>query len=166
MAILALAESRDDLRARLGRIVVGAELRRQGPVTAADLGAVGPMMALLNDALMPNLVQTGEGAPAIVHCGPFANIAHGTSERGRACGSACTWPTGRSTSAGFGFDLGGEKFFDLVARGGRYHCASSKIWDYRALRHGRNSIHRTAGYVTRTSGGVGGGGREAFSYPD
>ena len=78
MAILALADSRADLRKRLGRIVVGFSYDGK-PVTAADLKAVGPMMLLLNDALMPNLVQTTEGAPAIVHCGPFANIAHGTS---------------------------------------------------------------------------------------
>ena len=78
MAILALADSRADLRARLGRIVVGFNYDGK-PVTAADLKAVGPMMLLLNEALMPNLVQTTEGAPAIVHCGPFANIAHGTS---------------------------------------------------------------------------------------
>ena len=78
MAILSLAEGREDLRARLARIVVGAN--RQGkPVTAGDLGATGPMMALLSEALLPNLVQTTEGTPALVHCGPFANIAHGTS---------------------------------------------------------------------------------------
>ncbi len=78
MAILALADSRADLRQRLSRIVVGFSYDGR-PVTADDLKAVGPMMLLLNDALMPNLVQTTEGAPAIVHCGPFANIAHGTS---------------------------------------------------------------------------------------
>ena len=78
MAILALADSRADLRRRLSRIVVGFNYDG-APVTAADLKAVGPMMVLLNEAILPNLVQTTEGAPAIVHCGPFANIAHGTS---------------------------------------------------------------------------------------
>src|SRR5580658_10222978 len=78
MAILALAESREDLRRRLARIVVGAN-RAGDPVRAADLGATGPMMALLSEAILPNLVQTTEGTPALVHCGPFANIAHGTS---------------------------------------------------------------------------------------
>jgi hypothetical protein len=78
MAILALADSRSDLRRRLGEIVVGFTYAGT-PVRATDLKAVGPMMVLLNDALLPNLVQTTEGAPAIVHCGPFANIAHGTS---------------------------------------------------------------------------------------
>src|SRR4029453_13034900 len=78
MAILALSESRADLRRRLGQMVVGFTYKG-APVTAADLKVVGPMMVLLNDALLPNLVQTTEGAPALVHCGPFANIAHGTS---------------------------------------------------------------------------------------
>src|SRR6202012_3705092 len=78
MAILALAEGREDLRARLARIVVGQN-RKGNPVRAADLHAIGPMMALLSEALLPNLVQTTDGSPATVHCGPFANIAHGTS---------------------------------------------------------------------------------------
>ena len=78
MAILALARDREDLRARLARIVIGLNLRGE-PVRAADLGATGAMMVLLNEAIMPNLVQTTEGAPALVHAGPFANIAHGTS---------------------------------------------------------------------------------------
>src|SRR5580658_11102103 len=78
MAILALATDREDLRARLARIVIGQD-RKGNPVRAADLDATGPMMALLQEALLPNLVQTTEGAPAMVHCGPFGNIAHGTS---------------------------------------------------------------------------------------
>src|SRR5580658_7800031 len=78
MAILALAESREDLRQRLARVVIGAN-RAGEPVRAADLNATGPMMALLSEAILPNLVQTTEGTPALVHCGPFANIAHGTS---------------------------------------------------------------------------------------
>jgi formate--tetrahydrofolate ligase len=112
MAIMALSESRADLRARLGRIVIGLNYDGQ-PVTAADLKAVGPMMVLLNDALMPNLVQTGEGAPAIVHCGPFANIAHGTSSvLAQRLGLHLADYVVNET--GFAADLGAEKFFDIV----------------------------------------------------
>ncbi len=112
MAIMALAESRADLRARLGRIVLGMSYDGK-PVTAADLKAVGPMMVLLNDALMPNLVQTGEGAPAIVHCGPFANIAHGTSSvLAQRLGLHLADYVVNET--GFAADLGAEKFFDIV----------------------------------------------------
>ena len=112
MAILALADSRADLRTRLGGIVVGFNYDGK-PVTAADLKAVGPMMVLLNDALMPNLVQTTEGAPAIVHCGPFANIAHGTSSvLAQRMGLHLADYVVNET--GFAADLGAEKFFDLV----------------------------------------------------
>ena len=112
MAIMALAESRADLRARLGRIVVGLNYDGK-PVTATDLKAVGPMMVLLSDALMPNLVQTGEGAPAIVHCGPFANIAHGTSSvLAQRMGLHLADYVVNET--GFAADLGAEKFFDIV----------------------------------------------------
>jgi formate--tetrahydrofolate ligase len=112
MAILALAESRADLRRRLGEIVVGYT-GKGAPVRAADLKAVGPMMVLLNDALLPNLVQTTEGAPAIVHCGPFANIAHGTSSvLAQRIGLHLADYVVNET--GFAADLGAEKFFDLV----------------------------------------------------
>lgn len=112
MAIMALAESRADLRARLGRIVVGFNYDGK-PVTAQDLNAVGPMMLLLNDALLPNLVQTSEGAPAIVHCGPFANIAHGTSSvLAQRLGLHLADYVVNET--GFAADLGAEKFFDIV----------------------------------------------------
>lgn len=112
MAILALAESRADLRRRLGEIVVGFTFDGRA-VRAADLKAVGPMMVLLNDALLPNLVQTTEGAPAIVHCGPFANIAHGTSSvLAQRMGLHLADYVVNET--GFGADLGAEKFFDLV----------------------------------------------------
>ncbi|HVV85027.1 MAG TPA: formate--tetrahydrofolate ligase [Kofleriaceae bacterium] len=112
MAILALAGDRDDLRARLARIVVGRGLDGE-PVTAGQLRAVGAMMALLRDALHPNLVQTTEGTPALVHAGPFANIAHGTSSvvAARLGLGLADWAI---TECGFGFDLGGEKFFDIV----------------------------------------------------
>src|ERR1700743_426455 len=112
MAILTLADSREDLRVRLGRIVIGTN-RSGKPVTAADLDAVGPMMALLSDALLPNLVQTTEGTPALVHCGPFANIAHGTS-------SVLSQQMGLRLAdyvineTGFSSDLGFEKYLDIV----------------------------------------------------
>ena len=111
MAVLCLAEDHDDLRARLGRIIVG--LTPDGePVTAAALEAVGGMLVLLKDTLRPNLVQTGEGVPVIVHGGPFANIAHGCNSvvATRLALGCADWAV---TEAGFGFDLGGEKFFDL-----------------------------------------------------
>ncbi len=112
MAILSLAKDRKDLRERLSRIIVGAN-RAGEPVTAAQLGAVGPMMALLSEALLPNLAQTTEGTPAMVHCGPFANIAHGTS-------SVVSQQMGLRLAdfvvneVGFGSDLGFEKYMDLV----------------------------------------------------
>lgn len=111
MAALCLAEDHDDLRQRLGGMIVA--LTGDGAtVTAADLKAVGPMLVLLKDALRPNVVQTGEGVPALVHGGPFANIAHGcNSVVATKLGLRCAdWVV---TEAGFGFDLGGEKFFDL-----------------------------------------------------
>jgi len=112
MAILALASSRDDLRARLARIVIGFDMDGK-PVTAADLEAVGSMMALLDDAIMPNLVQTTEGAPAIIHAGPFANIAHGTSSvLAQRIGLQLADYVVNET--GFAADLGAEKFFDIV----------------------------------------------------
>jgi formate--tetrahydrofolate ligase len=112
MAILTLADSREDLRTRLGRIVIGTN-RSGKPVTAADLEAVGPMMALLSEAILPNLVQTTEGTPALVHCGPFANIAHGTS-------SVLSQQMGLRLAdyvvneTGFASDLGFEKYMDIV----------------------------------------------------
>ncbi len=115
MAILCLAESRDDLRARLDRILVGYA-RGGVPVTAGQIGATGAMMALLKDALMPNLVQTTEGAPAIVHGGPFANIAHGCNSvlATRMAMHLADWTV---TEAGFGLDLGAEKFFHIKCMG-------------------------------------------------
>jgi formate--tetrahydrofolate ligase len=114
MAIFCLADSLADLQARLGRIIV-AQTRDGAPVTARDLKADGAMAALLRDALAPNLVQTLEGTPALVHGGPFANIAHG-------CNSviATRLALGLSdvvvTEAGFGADLGAEKFLDIKCR--------------------------------------------------
>jgi formate--tetrahydrofolate ligase len=114
MAIFCLARDLDDLQARLGRIVIGS--RRDGSlVTAADMRADGAMAALLRDAFMPNLVQSLEGSPALIHGGPFANIAHG-------CNSVMATRLGMKladivvTEAGFGADLGGEKFLDIKCR--------------------------------------------------
>jgi len=114
MAILALATSRTDLKSRLGEVVVG--YRRDGsPIRAADLGAQGAMATILNEAIMPNLVQTLEHTPALVHAGPFANIAHGTSSvlAARIARKLADYVV---TEAGFGADLGAEKFFDIVNR--------------------------------------------------
>lgn len=114
MAILCLASSLTDLKARLSRIVVGYTYEG-APVTAGDLKAAGAMTALLKDALKPNLVQTLEGTPALVHGGPFANIAHG-------CNSVIATKTALKladyviTEAGFGADLGAEKFLDIKCR--------------------------------------------------
>src|SRR5881398_1296075 len=114
MAIFCLAKDLDDLKARLGNIIV-AYTRDRKPVRARDLKAHGPMTVLLKDALMPNLVQTLEGTPAFIHGGPFANIAHG-------CNSVVATTTGLKladyvvTEAGFGADLGMEKFLDIKCR--------------------------------------------------
>jgi formate--tetrahydrofolate ligase len=114
MAILGLASSRADLRRRLDAIVVGVS-RSGHPVTAADLGSTGAMMALLNDAILPNLVQTTEGTPALVHTGPFANIAHGTSSV-LSQQMALRLADFVVNEAGFASDLGAEKYFDIVMR--------------------------------------------------
>lgn len=114
MAVLCLAQDMDDLKERLGRMVVAYNFAGQ-PVTAKDLKAVGAMAALLKDALKPNLIQTLEHTPALVHGGPFANIAHG-------CNSVIATRTALKmadyciTEAGFGADLGAEKFFDIKCR--------------------------------------------------
>lgn len=118
MAILCLAESLSDLKQRLGNIFIGYTVDKK-PIYARDLKAEGAMAALLKDAIKPNLVQTIEGNPAIIHGGPFANIAQGTN-------SVIATLTGMSladytvTEAGFGFDLGAEKFFDIK-------CQSAKL---------------------------------------
>ena len=114
MAILCLSEDADDLRRRIDRILVGYTAKRE-PVFASQVGATGAMMAILRDTLMPNLAQTKYGTPAIVHGGPFANIAHGCNSiiATRAALSLADWCI---TEAGFGFDLGGEKFLDIKCR--------------------------------------------------
>lgn len=125
MAIVGLATSLDDLRRRLSAIVVGTS-RAGRPVTAGELGATGAMMALLNDALLPNLVQTTEGTPALVHTGPFGNIAHGTS-------SVLAQQMGVRLAdyvvneCGFAADLGAEKYFDIVMRKGGVRPAAAVL---------------------------------------
>jgi formate--tetrahydrofolate ligase len=118
MAILALASDLEDLQERLGRIIVGstAGANRQ-PVRARDLKATGAMTLLLKDALRPNLVQTLEGGPALVHAGPFGNIAHGCNSL-VATRAALALGDVVITEAGFGSDLGAEKFFDIKCRAG------------------------------------------------
>jgi formate--tetrahydrofolate ligase len=114
MAIICLAESPVDLRERLDRILVGYS-NSGGPVLAKEIGVVGSMAALLRDAIFPNLVQTTESTPAFVHGGPFANIAHGCNSV-LATRMALAHSDYAVTEAGFAFDLGGEKFFDLKCR--------------------------------------------------
>ena len=114
MAVFCLSSSISDLKARLGRIIVGYTYEGK-PVTAADLKAVGAMAALLKDALKPNLVQTLEGTPAFVHGGPFANIAHGCNSV-MATRMALRLGDYTVTEAGFGADLGAEKFLDIKCR--------------------------------------------------
>ena len=114
MAILCLASDMTDLKERLGRIIVAYNYKGE-PVTASDLKAVGSMAALLKDAMKPNLIQTLEHTPAIVHGGPFANIAHGCNSI-RATKTALKIADYVITEAGFGADLGAEKFFDIKCR--------------------------------------------------
>lgn len=118
MAILCLAENMEDLKVRLGRIIVAYNLDGK-PVTAKELNAVGAMAALLKDALKPNLIQTLEHTPAIVHGGPFANIAHGCNSM-RGTKTALKLADYTITEAGFGADLGAEKFFDIKCRMGGF----------------------------------------------
>ena len=118
MAVLCLASDITDLKERLSKIIIGytyGKVSEQKPVTAGDLHAEGAMAALLKDALKPNLVQTLEGTPAIVHGGPFANIAHGCNSV-LATKMALTYGDYVITEAGFGADLGAEKFFDIKCR--------------------------------------------------
>ena len=118
MAVLCLASDISDLKERLSKIIIGytyGKVAEQKPVTAGDLHAQGAMAALLKDALKPNLVQTLEGTPAIVHGGPFANIAHGCNSVTvtKMCLKLADYTI---TEAGFGADLGAEKFLDIKCR--------------------------------------------------
>ncbi|MFG6327591.1 MAG: formate--tetrahydrofolate ligase [Lachnospiraceae bacterium] len=114
MAILCLANDMDDLKDRLSKIIVAYNFDGE-PVTAGDLKAVGSMAALLKDAIKPNIIQTLEHTPALVHGGPFANIAHGCNSV-RATKTALKMADYVITEAGFGADLGAEKFFDIKCR--------------------------------------------------
>jgi formate--tetrahydrofolate ligase len=135
MAILAVSRDLHDLRKRLGAITVAHSYDGGKPVTAEDLGAAGAMTVLLKDALKPNLIQTLEGQPCLMHCGPFANIAHGNSSLvadliGQKLGDYVI------TESGFGSDMGMEKFFDIVCRkGGIKPSAVVLVATVRALKH-------------------------------
>ena len=134
MAVLCLASDIPDLKARLGRIVVGYTYD-DAPVTAADLKAAGAMTALLKDALKPNLVQTLEHTPALIHGGPFANIAHGCNSV-TATRMALKLGDYAITEAGFGADLGAEKFLDIKCRmAGLKPDAVVVVATVRALKH-------------------------------
>ena len=135
MAILAVARDLQDLRKRLGAITVAHSFDGGKPVTAEDLGAAGAMTVLLKDALKPNLIQTLEGQPCLMHAGPFANIAHGNSSLvadliGQKLGDYVI------TESGFGSDMGMEKFFDIVCRKGALTpSAVVLVSTVRALKH-------------------------------
>jgi len=138
MAILAVSKDLQDLRARLGRITVAHSFDGSKPVTAEDLGAAGAMAVLLKDAIKPNLVQTLEGQPCLMHCGPFANIAHGNN-------SLVADQVGMKiadyvmTESGFGSDMGMEKFFDIVCRFGKLTpSAVVLVTTVRAIKHHGN----------------------------
>ena len=134
MAVLCLATDLQDLKARLARMVV-AYTRDDKPVTAHDLHAEGAMTALLKDALKPNLVQTLEHTPAIIHGGPFANIAHGCNSI-EATDTALKLADYTVTEAGFGADLGAEKFLDIKCRAAGFHPdAVVVVATVRALKH-------------------------------
>jgi formate--tetrahydrofolate ligase len=144
MAMLCLAENEGDLRERIDRLLVGFGYGGE-PVTARQVGASGAMLALLKDALWPNLVQTLEGTPAFVHGGPFANIAHGCNSvvATRMALRQADWAV---TEAGFGFDLGAEKFFDIKCRGaGLQTAAVVLVATVRALKlHGGVALQELA----------------------
>jgi len=144
MAILCLATDMHDLRTRLEKIIVGYK-RGRVPVTAKDLNAVGAMMALLRYAMLPNLVQTLENNPVLIHGGPFANIAHGCNSV-IATRAALKMADYVVTEAGFGADLGAEKFFDIKCRqAGITPAAAVLVATVRALKmHGGVSLKDSA----------------------
>ncbi len=135
MAIMAVARDLQDLRKRIGRITAAYSFDGAKPITAEDLGAAGAMTVLLKDALKPNLVQTLEGQPVLMHCGPFANIAHGNNSLiadliGMKIGDYVV------TESGFGADMGMEKFFDIVCRFGKLTpSAAVLVTTVRAIKH-------------------------------
>ena len=135
MAIMAVARDLQDLRKRIGRITAAYSFDGAKAITAEDLGAAGAMTVLLKDALKPNLVQTLEGQPVLMHCGPFANIAHGNNSLiadliGMKIGDYVV------TESGFGADMGMEKFFDIVCRFGKLTpSAAVLVTTVRAIKH-------------------------------
>ncbi len=135
MAIMAVARDLQDLRRRIGRITAAYSYDGAKAITAEDLGAAGAMTVLLKDALKPNLVQTLEGQPVLMHCGPFANIAHGNNsliadQVGMKIGDYVV------TESGFGADMGMEKFFDIVCRFGKLTpSAAVLVTTVRAIKH-------------------------------
>jgi formyltetrahydrofolate synthetase len=135
MAILAVSRDLQDLRRRISRITAAYSYDGGKPVTAEDLGAAGAMTVLLKDAIKPNLVQTLEGQPVMIHCGPFANIAHGNNSLvadmvGMKLGDYVV------TESGFGSDMGMEKFFDIVCRFGKLiPSAAVLVTTVRAIKH-------------------------------
>ena len=138
MAILAVCKDLQDLRKRLGAITVAQSFDGGKPITAEDLGAAGAMAVLLKDAIKPNLIQTLEGQPCLMHCGPFANIAHGNN-------SLVADQVGMKiadyvvTESGFGSDMGMEKFFDIVCRFGELTpSAVVLVTTVRAIKHHGN----------------------------
>jgi len=167
MAIVAVSRDLADLRQRLGRITVGST-REGEAVTADDLKAAGSMTVLLKDAIKPNLVQTLEGQPAFVHCGPFANIAHGNNS---LVADRVALKLGEYvvTESGFASDLGMEKFFDIVCRAGDLRPnAVVLVASVRALKHhggdsegGLAAIEEGAANLARHVGIVNGFGLQA-----
>lgn len=158
MAVLCLSTDENDLQERLTRVIVGYNNKGE-PVTAGDLKAVGAMLKLLKHAILPNLVQTTEGVPAIIHGGPFGNIAHG-------CNSLIATRYGLKmadyvvTEAGFGADLGAEKFFDIKCRvGGLTPALAVVVATVRALRYlgegGKEEIASAALAMTAITKGLG-----------
>src|SRR3954464_1546199 len=135
MGIMAVPSHTPDLRERLGRITVAHSFDGGRPITAEDLGAAGAMTVLLKDAIKPNLIQTLEGQPCLMHCGPFANIAHGNNSLvadrvGMKLGDYVV------TESGFGSDMGMEKFFDIVCRFGNLQpSAVVLVTTVRAIKH-------------------------------
>ena len=135
MAIMAVARDLQDLRRRLGRITAAYSYDHGKPITAEDLRAAGAMAVLLKDALKPNLVQTLEGQPVMMHCGPFANIAHGNNS---LVADLIAMKLGDYvvTESGFGSDMGMEKFFDIVCRFGKLTpSAAVLVTTVRAIKH-------------------------------
>ena len=162
MAILAVSRDLQDLRRRLGAITVAHSYDGGRPVTAEDLGAAGAMAVLLKDALKPNLIQTLEGQPCLMHAGPFANIAHGNSSLvadliGQKLGEYVI------TESGFGSDMGMEKFFDIVCRKGGIAPERGRAGGHRAgAQAPRRDRGRPArGARPRAAGGRGGRGQPA-----